>query len=199
MAQLASSITTDRLTLRRFEHGDLDGLFAIYGDERVARYLYRDVRDREATRAVLERKITLPTEVGDENVLPVAVESRESGELIGDFMLRWTRNEHRQGETGGSLLPAVHGRGFATEVYAELLALGFTMFNLHRVFANCDGRNHASIRSLEKAGLQREAHLVENEFVKGEWTDEVILAIRRDEWERQRAQMSSDPTRFRRA
>jgi RimJ/RimL family protein N-acetyltransferase len=188
VAQLASSITTSRLTLRRFEHGDLDALCAIYADERVARYLYWDVRDRETTRDVLERKIGQPTEIVDDNVLPVAVVLRDSGELIGDFMLRWTRNEHRQGETGGSLLPAVHGRGFATEVYAELVTVGFTTFNLHRVFANCDGRNHASIRSLEKAGLAREAHLIENEFVKGEWTDEVILAIRRDQWERQRAQ-----------
>jgi RimJ/RimL family protein N-acetyltransferase len=35
---------------------------------------------------------------------------------------------------------------------------------------------------LEKVGLQREAHLIENEFVKGEWTDEVVLAIRRNQW-----------------
>jgi RimJ/RimL family protein N-acetyltransferase len=30
-----------------------------------------------------------------------------------------------------------------------------------------------------------EARLIENEFVKGEWTDEVILAIRREQWEQQ--------------
>ena len=188
MAQLASSITTSRLTLRRFELSDLDALYAIYSDERVARYLYWDVRDRAGTAEVLSRKMAAPVELVDENVLPVAVVLRESGTLIGDFMLRWARNEHRQGETGGSLLPAVHGRGFASEIYTELIALGFTQFGLHRIFANCDGRNHASIRSLEKAGLHREAHLVENEFVKGEWTDEVILAIRRDQWDRQRGE-----------
>jgi len=27
---------------------------------------------------------------------------------------------------------------------------------------------------------------VENEFVKGEWTDEIVMAIRKDEWERRR-------------
>jgi RimJ/RimL family protein N-acetyltransferase len=30
--------------------------------------------------------------------------------------------------------------------------------------------------------MRREAHLVENEFVKGEWTDELIYAILRREW-----------------
>jgi RimJ/RimL family protein N-acetyltransferase len=35
---------------------------------------------------------------------------------------------------------------------------------------------------MTRAGLRREAHLVENEFVKGEWTDELIHAILRSEW-----------------
>ena len=45
-----------------------------------------------------------------------------------------------------------------------------------------DRDNVASARVLERAGLRREAHLVENEFVKGEWTDEVIYAMLRTEW-----------------
>jgi RimJ/RimL family protein N-acetyltransferase len=31
-------------------------------------------------------------------------------------------------------------------------------------------------------GLRQEAHLVENEWVKGEWTDEIVYAMLRDEW-----------------
>ncbi len=30
--------------------------------------------------------------------------------------------------------------------------------------------------------MRREAHLVENEFVKGEWVDEVVYAVLADEW-----------------
>jgi hypothetical protein len=56
-----------------------------------------------------------------------------------------------------------------------------------RVCARLDGRNVASARVLERAGLRREAHLVENEFIKGEWTDEMVYAILRREWEARRA------------
>ncbi len=84
---------------------------------------------------------------------------------------------------GGSLNPEYHGRGIAAEVYRELLQIGFVQYSLHRIVGRCDVRNAASIRSLEKAGLHQEAHLVENEFVKGEWTDEVVMAIRREQWE----------------
>ena len=30
--------------------------------------------------------------------------------------------------------------------------------------------------------MRREAHLRENEFVKGEWTDEIVYAMTEDEW-----------------
>jgi RimJ/RimL family protein N-acetyltransferase len=47
-----------------------------------------------------------------------------------------------------------------------ILRLGVEGLGLHRVVA-----------LLERLGMRREAHLVENEFVKGEWTDEVIYAV----------------------
>ena len=49
-----------------------------------------------------------------------------------------------------------------------------------------EARNAASARVLEKLGLRREAHLVENEWVKGEWQSELGYAILADEWRAQR-------------
>ena len=69
-----------------------------------------------------------------------------------------------------------------TGMHGALLELAFNRYDLHRVVGRCDGRNAPSIRSLEKAGLRQEAHFVENEFVKGEWTDEIVLAILRRDW-----------------
>ena len=184
MAQLAQPRQTWRLTLRKPELTDLDELALIYADESVNRYLYSEPRDRMQTLAALERTIARPAEVIEENVLIVAVALRESDRLIGDFVLKWTDDEHRQGEIGGSLHPDFHGRGYAAEVYQELIEIAFTQYSLHRLVGRCDARNLASIRSLEKAGLHEEARFVENEFVKGEWTDEVVLAIRRDQWQR---------------
>ena len=61
--------------------------------------------------------------------------------------------------------------------------LGFEGLGLHRIIGRCDGRNRGSARVMEHNGMRREAHLVENEFVKGEWTDELIYAILRREWD----------------
>jgi RimJ/RimL family protein N-acetyltransferase len=184
MAQLSSPRRTDRLTLRPFEDGDLDALAQMFASEEVCRYIYREIKDREETKLSLDVRRQHPSEIGEDNMLPVAVALTATNQLIGDFMLRWARNEHHQGEIGGSLLPPYFGNGYATEIYRELLVVGFETYDLHRIFGNCDARNRASIRSLEKAGFVQEAHLVENEFVKGEWTDEVIMAIRRSTWTR---------------
>jgi RimJ/RimL family protein N-acetyltransferase len=184
MVQLAQPLRTTRLELRPFRLEDLDELTRLYERDDVNRYLYFEPRDRDGTLELLKGRIARPLEVSDEeeNIITMAVLERGGG-LVGDFMLRWTPNVHRQGEMGGSLHPDVHGRGYAPEVYGALLELAFGTYHLHRVVGRCDARNTASVRSLEKAGLHQEAHLVENEFVKGEWTGEIIMAIRRSEWE----------------
>ncbi len=186
MVQLSHARQTPRLTLRRFELDDLDDLALILANEEVNRYLYSEPRDRATTLEVLQGRLAKPEGTADDNQFVVAVELRDTKQVIGEFILRWVVNEHRQGEIGGSLQPDFHGQGFASEVYGELLILAFTQYGLRRVVGRCDARNVASVRSLEKVGLRQEAHFVENEFVKGEWTDEIVMAIRKDEWERRR-------------
>jgi RimJ/RimL family protein N-acetyltransferase len=182
VASLLQPILTRRLVLRSFEQSDLDDLALIFQDESVNRYLYSAPRTREQAREVLEKRLSENDAALAGNVLHVAIELRESPRLIGDFMLRWDDDEHHQGEMGGSLHPGFHGQGYAPEIYGALLELAFNRYGLHRVVGRCDARNAPSIRSLEKAGLRQEAHFVENEFVKGEWTDEIVLAILRRDW-----------------
>ncbi len=55
-----------------------------------------------------------------------------------------------------------------------MLELGFDHYGLHRVAAQMDARNIASARLAERAGMQREAHLRQDWWSKGEWTDTLI-------------------------
>ena len=68
------------------------------------------------------------------------------------------------------------------DLAGELFRLGFDELGLHRIVAETDARNDASIRLMERLGMRREAHLVENEFLKGEWTDSIVYAILETEW-----------------
>ena len=73
--------------------------------------------------------------------------------------------------------PTVWGQGYVTEAAQALLTFAFEQLSLHRIFVDIDPRNTASLRVAEKLGMRREAHFVENAWVKGEWTDAIIMAI----------------------
>lgn len=182
MPQPSLPIHTARLTLRLFTHDDLQALHAIHSLPEVARYLYWPARDLEQTAQALETKIGQSELRAEGQALCLAIELTTTGELIGDGVLIWHSRLHRAGEIGYILHPRHHGRGYATEAAEVLLTLGFDGLGLHRITGRLDGRNTASARVLQRLGMRREAHLVENETVKGEWTDEVIYAILSREW-----------------
>ena len=175
-------IRTERLLLRPYAHADVDALHAYQRLPEVHRYLYTEPRSRSEIEALVAERAgsAVLTEAGQ--AITLVVDLAQTGELVGDCVLFWRSQEHKQGEVGYVFNPAYHGRGLATEALGALLRLGFEGLDLHRIAGHLDARNTASARVLERAGLRREAHLVENEFVKGEWTDEVVLAILQSEW-----------------
>ena len=136
---------------------------------------------------VVERMATRTHLAEDGDGICLAIELVATGELIGDCVLILTSAAHQQGEIGYILDPAHHGKGYATEAASELLALAFDEVGLHRVAGQLEPRNEASARVLERLGMRREAHLIENEFVKGEWQSELIYAILAREWQALRA------------
>jgi RimJ/RimL family protein N-acetyltransferase len=89
---------------------------------------------------------------------------------------------HRTGEIGFVFDPTAQGRGYATEASRPFLRVAFEDFGFHRVIGRTEARNVASARVLEKLGMRREAHLVENEWVKGEWQSELVYAMLDREW-----------------
>jgi len=106
----------------------------------------------------------------------------ETGAVIGDVVLFQVSQEHRAAEVGYIVHPDHAGRGYATEAAREMLRPGFEIFGMHRIIARLDARNTASARVLEHLGMRREAHFVQNEFFKGEWSDELVYAMLNDEW-----------------
>ena len=176
-------LRTERLELRLFTDDDLDALFDMQSDEAMTRYLYWGPRSRDEVRDDLERIKGL-TAIDDEgDAIRLAAVLPETGAVIGDIALWRTSRAHAQGEMGYVIHPAHHGHGYATEACEAMLQVGFEMIGLHRIMASADARNEASIRVMERLGMRREAYLRENEFVKGEWTDEVIYAMLATEWQ----------------
>ncbi len=173
-------LRTDRLSLRPWRREELDRYHSIRGDPDVARFLYEEALTRTEAAEKLAGLQTEITEAG--GWINLAAEVTASGEVAGDVGLCWQSDEHRHAEIGYVFHPDHRGQGYATEAAKAVVELAFTALGAHRVTGRLDGRNRASAAVLERLGMRREAHLVENEWVKGEWTDEDIYAVLASEW-----------------
>jgi RimJ/RimL family protein N-acetyltransferase len=175
-------LETERLRLRAFTADDLDPLFDLHARDDVARWLYRPPWTRAFAEEQIAKRPTMTAFREDGDPILLAIEERESGAFAGDAMFRLLTVEHRTGEIGFVLHPGFHGRGYATETARELLRLGFEDARFHRIVARCEPRNTASAAVMERLGMRLEGHLVENEWVKGEWQSELVYALLEREW-----------------
>jgi RimJ/RimL family protein N-acetyltransferase len=174
-------LTTDRLKIRALTPDDLERHFAMFSDPEVVRYLYFGPFDRSAALDHLTRRTSedLPSEGGWINF---GVELKDEGILIGELAMGFISVTHAHYEVGYVFDPMYAGNGYATEGAEVIVELAFSGLGAHRVSGRLDARNTPSARVLEKLGMRPEANFVENEFVKGEWTDELVYAILEPEW-----------------
>ena len=172
-------LTTERLVLRELMPADLADHQRLCGDERVVRYLYEQPMTGAEAEAHLMKRIpaVLPVDGGWMNL---AVEA--DGTYLGEVGVCLSSVVHRQCEVGYVFLPEAGGNGYATEAAAAMVAVAFDELGAHRTVARLDTRNRPSARVAERLGMRREGVFRENEFVKGEWTDEEIWAVTEDEW-----------------
>lgn len=184
MSTINFPLRTKRLLLRPFTEDDLDALHDMQSREEVVRYLYWGPRSREQVAEMLERIKKLTSLDGEGHAIRMAVVVPESGIVVGDVSLRRVSDEHAQAEIGFVIHPDHQGHGYATEASTALLQLGFRTLGLHRIIGRADPRNVGSVRVMERLGMRREALLLENELIKGEWGDEVVYAILATEWQR---------------
>jgi len=176
-------VRTHRLLIRPLGEPDVDALVSYRSRPDVCRCVPVEPMDAETVRARLEShwsKLTLEKE-GD--FVTLGVELAATGELVGDVMMHWSSDTHRSAEIGYVFHPAHSGHGYATESAHRLLHVIFDDLGLHRVTARVDARNAASARVVTRLGMRREAHLVENEWFKGCWSDELDFALLDREWE----------------
>jgi RimJ/RimL family protein N-acetyltransferase len=180
--ELTSPLETERLVLRPYTNGDFDALYAMRSTPEVVRYLYWEAQTADEVRETLAKKIASMSIRSEGDVLALAVEDRSTGTLVGDVILHWLSQAHSVAEIGYIVLPDHAGRGYATEAARAVLSVAFDQLGLHRVIASVEARNVGSARVLEKLGMRKEAHFVENEFVKNEWQSELVYAILDREW-----------------
>jgi RimJ/RimL family protein N-acetyltransferase len=166
---------TPHLVLRDFANEDVTALHDVESDAEAVRYQSYAPKTLEDCRAYLARDRE-SRNAKPRTCFDLAVTDKERGKLIGRVGLEVKQPELRVGELWFILRRDHWGRGLMTEAAGALMDMGFDSLHLHRIYLECDPRNLGACRLAQKLGMEREAHLRQNVWVKDEWCDSLIYA-----------------------
>jgi len=175
------TIDTSRLTLRGIIAEDVDDFFTIYSNPEVMRYWSTPpLPNRDAA---AEQVAEMQTLFERREMLKWGIALRTDNKLIGSVTLYHPDFTHRRVELGYALGRDYWAKGYMQETLSAVLAFAFDALAMHRIEADVDPRNAASVRALERMGFQREGYLRERWQVNGEIQDAYFYGLIKPDWE----------------
>lgn len=148
-------LETQRLVLRHLLPGDLDSLYALYGDPEVRRYF------PEGTLTYAETKEELEWFLDGHPVHPElglwATIHRATDQFIGRCgLLPWTIDGRDEVEVAYMIRREYWGQGLGTEAARAIAQYGFEKLGLSRLICLIDQDNQASKRVASNIGMRFE-------------------------------------------
>ncbi len=170
------------LLLRHAAEDDLEPLLAVRNDPDVNRFMIRTHVEPGTFR---REWLAVPTSESDFSCV-----AEQGGQVVAMGSLEL---EDGMGQPGKPTLteagigyvvdPAHAGRGVASDLAHGLLSAAFEHLGARRVTAGCNADNPASARVLEKAGMRREQHGVQDSWHADlGWVDGYTYALLAAEW-----------------
>ena len=142
---------TEHLRVRKFEREDAENLYRIHLDGEVQKWIpeesYQDLgeaRDAAAFYADCAAQKKLP--------FVLAVELKQTGELIGDTGINEVEGKPEEVEIGFVIRRESRSKGYATELCRAMTAYAVKTFHVRALYGRVMRGNGASARVLEKSG-----------------------------------------------
>ena len=150
------------------------------GAMRASRKLHRPWLQSPITREAYDR---LLVRVQDERYDPLLVCLRAGGTIVGYINVsEIVRGNFQSAYLGYGAVAAYAGHGYMSEGLELVLDRAFTDLRLHRLEANIQPGNAASIALVERAGFVREGFAERYLKIGGRWRDHEHWAIRAEQW-----------------
>lgn len=174
-------INANRVSLRWISDADIDALYRIFSHTEVMRYWSAPpLADRNAAVKLLH---DIHDDFRRQKFLKWGISRRTDDALIGTVTLFNLESGNHRAEIGYCLDRSEWGKGYMNEALQALLAYAFEELAIHRIEADVDPRNSASIRTVERLGFKQEGYLRERWQVNGEIQDTVFFGLLRPDWE----------------
>jgi RimJ/RimL family protein N-acetyltransferase len=180
--QRLPTLDTNRLTLRWITEDDVDDFYAIYSNPEVMRYWSTPpLPNKDAASKLIS---DIHEKFSRQELLKWGIALRSDNTLIGSVTLFHSDFTHRRTEICYALGRPYWSKGYMQETLQAVLDYAFTVLNFHRIEADVDPRNAASVKTLERLGFQREGYLRERWQVNGEIQDAFFYGLLRPDWDK---------------
>ncbi|MEO8459379.1 MAG: GNAT family N-acetyltransferase [Dokdonella sp.] len=166
--------------MRQLRSDDVDALFAIFSDPAVMRYWSRGPFASIADAQDYLAQVDAGRDTGELYQWGIAL--IDDDRVIGTCTLMSVDRSGWRVEIGYALASAHWHKGYASDALPLALAYAFDKLDAHRIEADIDPRNAASLKSVERLGFRHEGHLRERYRVNGEMQDSAIFGLLRTEY-----------------
>lgn len=144
---------TEHLRIRKFETEDAKRLYENHSEEGVKRWIPNEsYADMEESRGAI--KFYADCVNGRHLPYVLAVELKETGELIGDTGVNEVEGNSNEVEIGYCICKKYSGKGYATELLKAMTEFITGAFGISVLFGRVMRGNNASVRVLEKNGYE---------------------------------------------
>jgi RimJ/RimL family protein N-acetyltransferase len=111
-----------------------------------------------------------------------SVRLKSDNAFVGELGMQLSAPKYNRAEIHYNLMPEHWGNGYATEIVKSVIDFGFNTLKLHRIEAGVAVDNIASIKVLEKVGMQREGRKRKILPLADGWSDNYGYAILREDF-----------------
>jgi acetyltransferase, GNAT family len=178
-------LTTERLILSRPVEGDMQHIIHYLDSDKVYSentanmpYPYKEADAEFLIHEVVDKGFENKTD------FVFAIRNKENGLIMGLIGIHHWDKANQKAEIGYWLGKEFWNKGYVTEAMAEVLAFGFEVLNLNKMFANFFPHNPASGRVMEKSGMKQEAVLRQEIYKNGKFLDFVRYSILKEDFKK---------------
>lgn len=169
------TLNTKRLVLRQMLESDFESYCDYALDEKVMQYIMPIGTLEEIKQHFNGYADAWDAQEG--KWMGLAVQLKDTGDLIGDIGFRYKSKEHQQIELGYKFNKNYHGKGYGSEAMDAFVNHIDQNWDFHKLVAYCDPRNTASFKLMQRYGMKQEGLFKEHFKFGDEWQDELAYGV----------------------
>lgn len=160
---LSPKIETERLVLRRYKETDIDAMYEIITDERLAKYLKFPKLTKEEELECIKKWII---EADESKYEKWVIERKTDGAIIGNMDVNTIVKKHNYCNVGYIVRYPYWGNGYAAEALKAVSDYLLNERDYYLVECSCNELNTQSSRVMIKAGFKKDGYIANRRLNK---------------------------------